>query len=894
MRIIFRPLILTLLLLTAWAPTSSHGEVHAIIVHGLVGDGAIEQDWKTQEQAWVSAMAVRRAQPKNMLVIQTQGPDDRTVRDQLMAALAGWKSELQKGDEAYLILLGQGVTRNGRYRFDVRGPRITGNDLVGVMEGMPEADLWVVTPGPGGRGLIDLLGESGVNFISATDHERQINHPRFGGILAEQIEANPKADLVELAAKANSYVASYYKERKLIRTETAGVWVAGERIDLDQHAQSQEEAESELETAAAVSTEFDTTKLPGDLVAPGPDEPYEIRAQTPEEAKRLHDANAAPRSANAMAVVLQRDIVMDLKSDGSALWNESAAMILHDLRVRGLIDAVWTSKCSSTGCSPVRLKALRVIRPDGYTLEWDYQAPPPMLLPGLLAGTLVEYDFETVSNKPLLPFYTGQIDFALPHADVLQQTVQLLSPPSYPIQNKLTVTQGREIQETQEMGLAYIGHKWTVSNVPPKDDPRDSPRVLLSGFGTWDEMADFYRGMMRDTVGDAEAVANAAQAWTQDASTRVEKIAALYEQVNAFRYNTIPLGVRGLRPEPASEVIQSRYGDCKAKANLLVEMLATLDIEAHFVLVERGGDQTPLDPEFPVWKFNHAVVVVPDPHGTGEGPPLWLDATDEIAPIGMMPPGDPGQSALVLAEEPYLTTIPAFYEGKLASSGGEVLLSDSSCELDLVAGPDGLTGTAVWRLQGWMAYRWHRVLKGGDDFFSERFETACLAAWPTVKVSHVTPVNSELGSPLVVTAKLHFPHAVSAFSRELRLLATPGPWATDLLPTAQHHTPNGGYPGSFVQRLVLAHPESWDLKTTTPMSFDSATSQPEPAEYTFTSDLVQSAGTSSAAPSVIRETAVHYRSVPDFSDNPTPAEHARAWRAHLDVPLIFEQTTPVN
>ncbi|MEM1109530.1 MAG: transglutaminase-like domain-containing protein [Planctomycetota bacterium] len=863
-------------------PCAARGEVYGIIVHGLVADGAIEKDWKTQEHAWVSALVARRAQPKNIRVIEASSPDDRTVRGQLLSALNDWRTELRPGDEAYLVMLGSGATRNGRYRFDVRGPRVTGKDLVSATQALPASRLWVVLPGPGGRGLVDLLAKPGVNVISATDHERQLNHPRFGGIMAEQMIADPGGDLAALAGETNRYVASYYKERKLVRTETAGVWLDGERVDLQQYTE-----ETQADATDPSPAVFDATKLPGDLIAPAPDDPYQIRAHTPEEARRLKEASEIEKTENAMAVVVRRDIAMDLKSDGSALWNESGAMLIHDLRGRGLIDGVWTSKCTSTGCSAVRLKALRVVRPDGYTLEWDYQAPPPMLLPGMLPGAYVEYDFETVANKPPVPFYVGQIALGLPGADVLEQSIRLTRPPTMPLRHKLASHGGRSIEETQDQGLTYTAAAWTVGRVQPVDDPRDSPRILLSGFEDWDQVSSFYAGMMRDTVGDADAVAKAARSWTQGLSNRYEKIAALYEQVNGFRYNTIPLGVRGLRPEPASEVIQSRYGDCKAKANLLVELLASLDIEAHFVLVERGGDRTPLDPDFPQWKFNHAVAVVPDPLGTGEGPPLWLDATDEIAPIGMMPPGDPGQSALVLAEKPYLATIPAFYEADSLSDDHTNPLADSVCRLELVAGKDGLTGTAVWELRGLMAYEWRATQKYGNETLINQFETRCNTAWPTAEVTNIVAETSEINAPQVIKAELRFPHAVTPLNQDQHLLSLPGPWNGDRLPTAQNTRPNGGYPGAFTQQLILTWPTDWQLPNP-PAVFYAASPDQLSTGYAFSAEASVNAAKDSVESRLVYEASVKYRGLPDFADLPSAAAQARAWRAHLATPLVYE------
>lgn len=870
------------------APVSAWAEVHGLIVRGLVLDGPIEQDLDAQERAWESSLVARGAQPNNIRVIEARGPEDRTVRERLLAALEHWQSGLDENDEAYLILLGHGTTRNDRYLFHVRGPRVTGQDLANAIGVLPMAALWVVVPGPGGHGLVDLLAGPKVNLISATDHARQINHPRFGRILADLMEAHPRDSLIELVVEANRYVEDYYKERKLVRTETAGVWVAGERVDIGNGDGGEPEPEADEPMLAVV----DTAEWPADLVEPGPDATYEIRAHTPDEARRLKDAPSSPHSPGSMATVLQRRVAMDLKPDGSALWNEAASVVIHDMRGRQLIDNVWTSKCTSTGCSPVRLKALRIIRPDGHTLDWDYQAMPPMQLPGVVAGSLIEYDFETIANKPPLPYYSGQIALGISNADVVKQTVRLTHEPAHPIHYRLFDTDSYQIESTDTNGLSYVARTWEVGHLPPVHELHDMPRIALSGFERWEDIADFYRDMMRDTIGDAEAVAHAARSWTQNAPTRYDRIAALYERVNGFRYITIPLGVRGLRPEPASEVIQSRYGDCKAKANLLVQLLAALDIEAHFVLVQRGGEPDTLDPDFPAWAFNHAVVVVPDPQGTGEGPPLWLDATDGVCPLGMMPPGAPGRQALVLADEPYIATIPAFHTtASHAHEDGGLQAADpsraSSCNLDLTASPEGLTGAATWRLDGWLAYHWQLMRKAGDKHFKEAFAAACTRSWPTAVVTGVTVEALSPSSPLIVKAQLSFPHAVVALPNGQRLLTPPGPWGGDqLLPASHRDSPNGGYPGSYTQRLTLAWPEDWRL-TAPPKSYASDTGEEnEQRDYFFAAGPPERMARNASDQGPLYEATLGYTGTSKITGSDA-IEDARAWRAHLTRPLIF-------
>jgi hypothetical protein len=120
------------------------------------------------------------------------------------------------------------------------------------------------------------------------------------------------------------------------------------------------------------------------------------------------------------------------------------------------------------------------------------------------------------------------------------------------------------------------------------------------------------------------------------------------------RYVAVEVGVGGFRPAPPHETLARRWGDCKAKVTLLLDMLEEAGIEAYpaLVLADRDGR---IDPRFPApgW-FNHMIAALPvdglavDADDPVAGGYLFVDPTQERGGAGWLHPVDQDQMALVL------------------------------------------------------------------------------------------------------------------------------------------------------------------------------------------------------------------------------------------------------
>jgi len=132
------------------------------------------------------------------------------------------------------------------------------------------------------------------------------------------------------------------------------------------------------------------------------------------------------------------------------------------------------------------------------------------------------------------------------------------------------------------------------------------------------------RKLSTDIVGDAG-----------DVRAKVEKIHNWVAR--NIRYVGIGFEDGGWTSQPASSVLASRYGDCKAHATILKALLAAQGIEANLVAVNADGQYTLTTVATP--NFNHAIVYVPQID-------QYLDPTASLLAFGSLPTGLGGKPAL--------------------------------------------------------------------------------------------------------------------------------------------------------------------------------------------------------------------------------------------------------
>lgn len=111
-------------------------------------------------------------------------------------------------------------------------------------------------------------------------------------------------------------------------------------------------------------------------------------------------------------------------------------------------------------------------------------------------------------------------------------------------------------------------------------DSRPFRWLQFSEYARWEEVGQWAKDLFpaSDALpAEFEPVMAGLRAFPDDATRAAEALRWVQENI---RYHSVLLGESSHKPQPASQVLSNRYGDCKDKSLLLVGMLRGLGIEA--------------------------------------------------------------------------------------------------------------------------------------------------------------------------------------------------------------------------------------------------------------------------------------------------------------------------
>jgi transglutaminase-like putative cysteine protease len=205
--------------------------------------------------------------------------------------------------------------------------------------------------------------------------------------------------------------------------------------------------------------------------------------------------------------------------------------------------------------------------------------------------------------------------------------------------------------------------------------------VVVSGPGSWSDLARWYDGLARSRYSLSPAVQRAADSVVAAATprTRADSVRAWHRWVaQDIRYLSVALGIGSYQPRTADDVLASGAGDCKDKATLFVALLRRAGIEAQPVLLNLSGRVVEGAPS--IAQFNHAIAAVRE--GTSW---TYADLTANVLPYGELPPSYQGGRALRLT---------ASGDGELVTL--PVAPATTTASLQLVYALDSM-GTAIGR-----------------------------------------------------------------------------------------------------------------------------------------------------------------------------------------------------
>jgi TPR repeat protein len=251
---------------------------------------------------------------------------------------------------------------------------------------------------------------------------------------------------------------------------------------------------------------------------------------------------------------------------------------------------------------------------------------------------------------------------------------------------------GPNVEHSEERLGNRIVHHVRMRQETPK--PRqmdifdDARRFEVSTFADYAAFAAMLNARNAPMAQPDETLRKLSTEIVGDATDTRAKVERIHNWVaRNIRYVGIGFEDGGWTSQPASAVLASRYGDCKAHATILKALLAVQGIEANLVAVNADTQFTLTEVATP--NFNHAIVYVPEID-------QYLDPTVSLLAFGSLPPSLGGKPVLNI-DKGSVARIPVAKPDRFALTADTdyTLLSDGTRRARSI-----LSGTGVGALAG--------------------------------------------------------------------------------------------------------------------------------------------------------------------------------------------------
>ncbi|MGD0729825.1 MAG: DUF3857 and transglutaminase domain-containing protein [Terracidiphilus sp.] len=383
-----------------------------------------------------------------------------------------------------------------------------------------------------------------------------------------------------------------------------------------------------------------------------------------------------------------------MEADGTGTRQvTSRTRLLADSGVKQMAVLTFTYTASN---QQIDIGYVRVVKPDGtvvVTPDYNIQDMPadvtreaPMYsdihqkhvaVKGLSVGDTLESQVTLRTIKPEIP---GQFwfDYSFErNLIVLDEQLDLDLPAAKPVtvassdlQPTITAADGRKLYHWASSNLARPD-----PDAPPKSTNKLKPSVQVTTFASWDQVGAWYQSLQQDSLAITPAIQAKADALTKGLTSDEDKIRAIFNDVALhIHYVGLEFGIGRYQPHPADDVLSNEYGDCKDKHTLLASELKAVGIQAWPVLISSSSELDPATPS-PA-QFDHVITLVPL-----AGKLLWMDSTEEVAPVGVLfgtlrdkqalaiPTSKPAYLERTPVDLPQPRTVRLQVEGKLSDHG---------------------------------------------------------------------------------------------------------------------------------------------------------------------------------------------------------------------------------
>jgi transglutaminase-like putative cysteine protease len=271
-------------------------------------------------------------------------------------------------------------------------------------------------------------------------------------------------------------------------------------------------------------------------------------------------------------------------------------------------------------------------------LLFDGRLTVHVTLPDVRVGDVVETSYTLFGMRKSL---NGRHSAFIPlewNVGIVETRLRQRTPKSAAVAER-TYGETPPVKESEADGV--IDRRWRTYERPGvRFEPLAPPWIFqgamiqFSAWRDWAEAAEVFTPLYEDAGAlSAEVEAEIARIAASEPTPAGRATAVLRFVQGSVRYLAISMGEGGYTPRSLGDICETRYGDCKDKSKLYVQMARRLGLDACPALVNvRDGPS--LDKWLPTGQaFDHCIVRV-----RIDGAAHWIDPTQEaqVAPLGAL------------------------------------------------------------------------------------------------------------------------------------------------------------------------------------------------------------------------------------------------------------------
>jgi hypothetical protein len=283
------------------------------------------------------------------------------------------------------------------------------------------------------------------------------------------------------------------------------------------------------------------------------------------------------------------------------------------------------------------------------------------------------------------------------------------------------------------------------------------PQFVLAEKRSWTEIRNWYETLFKTALVSDASIAKMAAQLSDGLGDEVQKLKAIHGFVaTQIRYVGMEHGSFAFMPHRTDLTLQRRYGDCKDKTALLIDLLKQVGINMSPVLVSTGR-RDPKKLFVPSGSyFDHLIVC----GALANGEEYCLDGTDPYSGIKPLGSWIQGAVALYVAEQSGPTVLPADRFGWVLDEELELTITDAGQLLEkgqlVYTGVYGsslrsnLSALSSKELQKWAIENYHLTV---SDLVDPRFHFSGMDA---INESLIMGWNTEYSDLVSLTHELKY------------------------------------------------------------------------------------------------------------------------------------------